>query len=114
MGPVFKVLPANCLKFSFFWHLEVKRIADCTGGSSLEKNLISPGMFCLVGDKCPKVDLQETYDPVGLLLMIRINHSHQLIMNRRRVPCLEGYLDRINLMLWPRFKVWTLSIQILL
>ena len=36
--------------------------------------------------------------------MIRINYHHQLIMNKRRIPCLDGYLDRINLTLWPRFK----------
>lgn len=49
--------------------------------------------------------VQETFDLVGLLLQIRINSAHQLIMNRRRVPCLDGYLDRVNLLLWPRFKV---------
>lgn len=48
---------------------------------------------------------QETYDLVGLLLMIRINYHHQLIMNKRRIPCLDDYLDRTNLLLWPRFKV---------
>ena len=48
---------------------------------------------------------QEMHDLVGLLLMIRINGAHQLIMNKRRVPCLDGYLDRVNLLLWPRFKV---------
>ncbi|KAK9819744.1 hypothetical protein WJX72_001832 [[Myrmecia] bisecta] len=48
--------------------------------------------------------LQDMYDMVGLLLMIRINYHHQLIMNKRRIPCLDGALDRINLMLWPRFK----------
>lgn len=25
-------------------------------------------------------------------------------MSRRRVPCLDGYLDKVNLLLWPRFK----------
>jgi len=47
---------------------------------------------------------QETYDLVGLLLMIRVNYHHQLLMAKRRVPCLDDYLDRINLLLWPRFK----------
>ena len=42
---------------------------------------------------------------IGLLLMVRINYQHRLIMNRRRIPCLDGYLDRVNLVLWPRFKV---------
>ena len=45
------------------------------------------------------------HDLLGLLLLIRINYAHQLIMNKRRVPCLDTYLDRINLMLWPRLKV---------
>lgn len=49
--------------------------------------------------------LQETWDILCLLLMIRINYHHQLIMNKRRIPCLDDYLDRINLTLWPRFKV---------
>lgn len=48
---------------------------------------------------------QDTYDLVGLLLMIRVNYHHQLVMNKRRIPCLDDYLDRVNLLLWPRFKV---------
>lgn len=48
---------------------------------------------------------QEHFDAVGLLLMIRINFHHQLIMSRRRLPCLDHYLDRVNLLIWPRFKV---------
>lgn len=44
------------------------------------------------------------YDMVGLLLMVRINYQHRLLMNKRRVPALDGYLDRLNLTLWPRFK----------
>ena len=49
--------------------------------------------------------VQECYDLVALLLMIRMNYHHQLIMNKRRIPCLDDYLDRVNLLLWPRFKV---------
>lgn len=25
-------------------------------------------------------------------------------MSRRRVPCLDSYLDKVNLLVWPRFK----------
>ena len=49
--------------------------------------------------------MQETWDIVCVLLMIRITHHHQLVMNKRRIPCLDDYFDRVNLMLWPRFKV---------
>jgi hypothetical protein len=42
---------------------------------------------------------------VGVLLMIRINAEHRRLMSKRRVPCLDDYLDRVNLLLWPRFKV---------
>ncbi|KAK3013965.1 hypothetical protein RJ639_008511 [Escallonia herrerae] len=28
-----------------------------------------------------------------------------LIMSRRRIPCLDAYLDKVNISLWPRFKM---------
>lgn len=56
--------------------------------------------------------MQETWDILCLLLMIRINYHHQLIMNKRRIPCLDDYLDRINLTLWPRFKVCSTALQL--
>ncbi|KAG0492839.1 hypothetical protein HPP92_006237 [Vanilla planifolia] len=37
--------------------------------------------------------------------MIRIIHQNQLIMFRRRIPCLDPYLDKVNISLWPRFKM---------
>ncbi|KAJ3670818.1 hypothetical protein LUZ60_008244 [Juncus effusus] len=49
--------------------------------------------------------LPNCYDAIGLMLMIRIIHQHQLIMFRRRVPCLDSYLDKVNMALWPRFKL---------
>ncbi|XP_057516593.1 vacuolar protein sorting-associated protein 52 A isoform X1 [Amaranthus tricolor] len=49
--------------------------------------------------------LSNSYDAVGLMLMIRITHQHQLIMSRRRIPCLDSYLDKVNIALWPRFKM---------
>jgi hypothetical protein len=48
---------------------------------------------------------QELADMIALMLMIRINHEHRRIMNKRRVPCLDDYLDRVHLLLWPKLKV---------
>ena len=45
------------------------------------------------------------YDPIALLLMIRVNRENTLAMNRRRVPALDAHFDRVNLLLWPRLKV---------
>ncbi|CAI0393998.1 unnamed protein product [Linum tenue] len=49
--------------------------------------------------------LPNSYDAMGLMLMIRIIHQHQLTMSRRRIPCLDSYLDKVNIALWPRFKL---------
>lgn len=45
------------------------------------------------------------FDAVGVLLMIMVNHRHQVLMTRRRVPWLDAYFDQVNMLLWPRFKV---------
>nr|CAD1839513.1 unnamed protein product [Ananas comosus var. bracteatus] len=65
---------------------------------------IFTGPFLVIDDHFNTV-LSNSYDAIGLMIMIRIIHQHQLIMFRRRVPCLDSYLDKINMSLWPRFKM---------
>ena len=50
---------------------------------------------------------------LAVLLMVRINYHHRVMMAKRRIPALDGYMDRINLLLWPRFKAWLCNSQIL-
>ncbi|RZC49083.1 hypothetical protein C5167_017514 [Papaver somniferum] len=63
-----------------------------------------PGPFAVI-DEHFNLILPNCFDATGLMLMIRIIHQHQLIMSRRRLPCLDSYLDKINISLWPRFKM---------
>jgi hypothetical protein len=46
----------------------------------------------------------KSFDAIGTLLCIRVNTEHQLIMQKRRIPILDPYLNGLNLLLWPRFK----------
>lgn len=43
------------------------------------------------------------YDVVSLLLCIRVTHSMRMVMQRRRIPTLDNFFDRVTNMLWPRF-----------
>eukprot|EP00164_Ancoracysta_twista_P004504 GFYU01006071.1.p1 GENE.GFYU01006071.1~~GFYU01006071.1.p1 ORF type:complete len:684 (-),score=185.98 GFYU01006071.1:62-2113(-) len=68
-------------------------------------------LFDTIFSKAISVFLQDLedylftcYDAIGVLLMIRITHQHQLVMTRRRIPCLDSYFDRLNITLWTRFK----------
>jgi hypothetical protein len=45
--------------------------------------------------------LGSYFDAIGLLLMIRINYEHQLIMQKRCLPCLDAYIDKVH----PRVRV---------
>ena len=49
--------------------------------------------------------LGTCYDAVAVLIMIQIAHAHRHTMQRRRIPCLDNYFDKLNLLLWPKFKV---------
>lgn len=42
---------------------------------------------------------------LAVLLMIRLNGQHRALMAARRLPCLDNFHDRVDLALWPRFKV---------
>ncbi|KAG6715717.1 hypothetical protein I3842_04G008700 [Carya illinoinensis] len=65
---------------------------------------IFAGPFAVIDEHFNSI-LQNCYDAIGSMLMIRIIHQHQLIMSRRRIPCLDLYLDKVNISLWPRFKM---------
>jgi len=47
--------------------------------------------------------LESTYDAVGVLICIRLNHLHQRLMQQRRVPCLDPHLNEMALLLWPKY-----------
>jgi len=47
----------------------------------------------------------NNFDAIGLALVILINRGHQQLMQKRRIPSLESHLDKVNIMLWPRFKM---------
>uniref|UniRef100_A0A2P2MCU3 Vps52 C-terminal domain-containing protein n=1 Tax=Rhizophora mucronata TaxID=61149 RepID=A0A2P2MCU3_RHIMU len=66
--------------------------------------VMSSGPFGVVDEHFNSI-LPNSYDAIGLMLMIRIIHQHQLVMSRRRIPCLDSYLDKVNISLWPRFKM---------
>lgn len=65
---------------------------------------IFAGPFAVIDEHFNTV-LPNCYDAIGIMLMIRIVHQYQLIMFRRRIPCLDAYLDKVNISLWPRFKM---------
>ncbi|XP_078433603.1 vps52 / Sac2 family [Wolffia australiana] len=65
---------------------------------------IFSGPFGVI-DEHTNTFLTNCFDANGLMLMILIIHQHQLIMSRRRIPCLDSFLDKVNISLWPRFKM---------
>ncbi|CAH9093868.1 unnamed protein product [Cuscuta epithymum] len=65
---------------------------------------IFAGPFAVIDEHFNSI-LPNSFDAIGLMLMIRIIHQHQLVMSRRRIPCLDSFLDKVNIALWPRFKM---------
>uniref|UniRef100_A0A7S2WQ93 Vacuolar protein sorting-associated protein 52 homolog n=1 Tax=Rhizochromulina marina TaxID=1034831 RepID=A0A7S2WQ93_9STRA len=49
--------------------------------------------------------LFSCWDSIGLLIMIKLVHGLRMVMQRRHIPVLDSFFDRINLLLWPRLKV---------
>ncbi|XP_048529676.1 vacuolar protein sorting-associated protein 52 A-like isoform X6 [Triticum urartu] len=62
------------------------------------------GPFAVI-DENMKLTLANSHDAICLMLMICITKKHQLVMSNRRLPCLDTYLDKALIYLWPRFKI---------
>ncbi|KAL0359685.1 UNVERIFIED_CONTAM: Vacuolar protein sorting-associated protein 52 A [Sesamum angustifolium] len=81
----------------------VHKLLMDTAASDLFYDIFA-GPFAVVDEHLNTI-LPNCFDAIGLMLMIRIIYQHQLIMSRRRIPCLDSYLDKVNISLWPRFKM---------
>lgn len=51
-----------------------------------------------------KAYVDSTFDAVGVLICIRLNTQHIKMMQKRRIPCLEGFMNVTNMLLWPKFQ----------
>ncbi|KAG6422134.1 hypothetical protein SASPL_118697 [Salvia splendens] len=48
--------------------------------------------------------LQHPHSDSFKFMYLNFSYAY-LIMSRRRIPCLDSYLDKVNISLWPRFKM---------
>lgn len=46
-----------------------------------------------------------THDIFAILLCIRLTQHYAFTLQKRRMPALDGYINRTNMLLWPRFQV---------
>ncbi|KAK9800122.1 putative Vacuolar protein sorting-associated protein 52 A [Seiridium cardinale] len=56
------------------------------------------------GHALTKSLVSETYDALGLLLSVRLNQHFQFMLQRRKVPAADGYINGSNMLLWPRLQ----------
>ncbi|KAI8602883.1 Sac2 family-domain-containing protein [Dissophora ornata] len=47
----------------------------------------------------------SSFDAIGILLCLRINHQLSKELERRKIPMLDKYRDAIHMALWPRFQI---------
>lgn len=48
--------------------------------------------------------ITESYDALGVLLLIRLTQHFAFVLQRRKVPALDTYVNGTNMLLWPRFQ----------
>ncbi|KAK9322145.1 Sac2 family-domain-containing protein [Lipomyces orientalis] len=71
--------------------------------SQLFQEIFQP-TFQLGEQYCQKLLEMTLYDAFGILLCIRITQLLTFESQRRKVPVMESYCNRLNMILWPRFQ----------
>ncbi|KAI9671680.1 MAG: hypothetical protein M1831_003208 [Alyxoria varia] len=58
-----------------------------------------------IGHNLTKTLTSESYDTLGILLLVRLTQHFAFVLQRRRVPTLDSYINGTSLLLWPRFQL---------
>lgn len=48
--------------------------------------------------------LIQSWDSIGCLLLLQVNHEQRNIMGTRQVPLLPSFFQRVQALVWSRFK----------
>ena len=68
--------------------------ASSGSSSNQPLTIATPKTLKLVQDSV-KASVEQSYDAIGLLLSIRINMQHILIMQKRKIPCLDLFFNSL-------------------
>lgn len=58
-----------------------------------------------LGKDFTKTLIEGSHDALGILLCVRLNQDAAFEMQKRRVPAADGYINAINMLLWPRMQI---------
>jgi vacuolar protein sorting-associated protein 52 len=58
-----------------------------------------------IGHTWTKQLIESNTDCLGVLLCVRINQHFAFELQRRKVPVADSYINRTNMLLWPRFQI---------
>lgn len=58
-----------------------------------------------VGQALTKQLIESTVDALGMLICVRLNQHSAFVLQRRKVPAMEGYIFGTGMTLWPRFQI---------
>ena len=47
----------------------------------------------------------DSFDGIGILLLVRLTQHFAFTLQRRKVPALESYINGTSMLLWPRFQL---------
>lgn len=72
------------------------------GDAAIFREIFAPALAAV--EESLVLFLGGCHDVGALILLLRVNAGHQAVMARRRAPCLDAFLDRVNALLWPRLK----------
>jgi len=58
-----------------------------------------------LGSALTKSLISDSYDALGILLLVRLTQHFAFTLQRRKVPTLEAYINATSMLLWPRFQL---------
>lgn len=58
-----------------------------------------------LGTTLTRTLITDTYDGIGVLLLVRLNQHFAFTLQRRRIPALDNYINGTSMLLWPRFQL---------